>query len=529
MPGAFAGFTAVFYLILLLTQTSIPKAQAAGLLLEKFPEGGLWQPLHLSMVQQVNWSLIGGQVGNMATTALLSVISLLLIISGIELAAKQDIDLNKELRSSGLANLAIGLGGGSISFQAFSFSTLSCVRIGAKSRLVGLLVSLICLLTLVAGDALITIFPKPLLGGILLYLGLSFLVEWVYDAWFNLPRLDYAIVLLILLVIATVGFLPGIGVGLTVSVVLFVISASQVNVTRHVFSGITHHSHTARSLPQTRVLQEEGDQIYILDLQGFLFFGTASALLNRIQQRLEDQSLTPLKYVVLDFRAVNGLDSSAVFSFVRLKQLLQQQDMRLIFTNLNQSIRTQLKRGGCLQSDDPVCQVFPDLDRGLEWCENDLLNVVPLRRARIMPLIVQLNDLFSERDHIAEFIDYLEEWDVDAGEVVFQQGQVVDALYLIEVGQVTLYLLDQQGQSHRIQSLGMGNVVGELDFFHHDTHKTTAIVDAESTLYRLSRARFDNLKQEQPDVAAAFQSAVIQVLSDRLTNAYKEITELLHA
>lgn len=529
MPGVFAGFTSVFYGILWLTRTSTAQAQAAGLLLERFPEGGLWRPLHWSMVHQVNWPLIGGQVGNMATIVLLSVISLLLIISGIELASQQDIDLNQELRSAGIANLIVGLGGGTIGFQALSFSTLSRVRIGAKSRLVGVLVALICLLTLMVGDKLITVFPKPLLGGVLLYLGLSFLTEWVYDAWFKLPRLDYGIVLLILLVIATLGFLQGVGVGLVVAIALFVISASQVDVVKHTLSGVTHQSHRARSLPQTRILQDEGDQIYILDLQGFLFFGTANALLKRVQDRLNDDRLTPLKYVVLDFQAVNGLDSSAVLSFVRLKQLLQQQEVKLVLTHLSPAIRTQLKRGGCLLPDDLACQAFADRDRGLEWCENDLLGVIPLRRARTLPLLLQLNDLFPNRDVASEFIDYLEEWDAEPGEYVYQYGQPAAAIHLIEVGEVTVSLDGPHGQPHRIQALGAGNVVGAVDFFRYSTHQTTAMVEAPSTLYRLSTESFQRMEREHPEVATAFQAAVIQILGDRLTYAYREIADLLRS
>ena len=169
--------------------------------------------------------------------------------------------------------------------------------------------------------------------------------------------------------------------------------------------------------------------------------------------------------MVLNFQAVNGLDSSAVLSFVRLKQLLQQQAIKLVLTQLNPAIRTQLKRGDCLLPDDPVCQVFPDLDRGLEWCENDLLGVIPLRRARTLPLLLQLNDLFPNRDVAAEFMDYLEAWDAEPGEYVYQHGQPADALDLIEVGEVAVYLGGQQEQTHRIQALGAGNVVGAIDFF----------------------------------------------------------------
>jgi SulP family sulfate permease len=529
LPGIIVGSTLVFYLILWLTQTPLATAENMGLLFGNFPEGGLWRPLHWSTVAQVNWPLIASQAGNIATIGLLSVIALLLNISGIELATKQDIDLNQELRSAGAANMFVELGGGIIGFHALGLSVLSCAKVNAKSRLVGVLAATICLITLLLGETLVTLFPKPVLGGVALFLGLSFLVEWVYDAWFKLPKTDYGIVILILLVIATVGFLQGVGVGLLVAIALFVISASRVNVTRHTLSGATYQSHAARSRPQTRVLQEEGDQIYILDLQGFLFFGTANTLLNRVQERLNDPTLLPLKYVVLNFQAVNGLDSSAVLSFVKLKQLLQQQDIKLVLTSLSPTIRIQLKRGDCLLPEDPVCQVFPDLDQGLEWCENELLGVLPLRRARSLPLLLQLNDLFLNRDQAVDFIDYLEEWDAETGEVLFEQGQIANALHLIEVGQVTVYVKGQQGQSYRIQTVGAGNVVGAMDFFRQSPHQTTAIVDAPSTLYRLSMESFQRMEQELPEVAAAFQGAVIQILGDRLTWAYKAMADLLRS
>ncbi len=79
-------------------------------------------------------------------------------------------------------------------------------RIAPDRRLVGLISAGLCAACLIFGSTLLTLFPKPVLGGLLLFLGLAFLVEWVYDAWFKLPRIDYLIVLFILLAIATVGF-----------------------------------------------------------------------------------------------------------------------------------------------------------------------------------------------------------------------------------------------------------------------------------------------------------------------------------
>lgn len=527
MPGLVIGAIILFHITLFVTHTSVAEAQASGLLLKTFPSGSLWHPPPLSTLVQADWSLILSQIGQMVALMLITVISILLNATGIELAIERDLDLNRELRVAGIANLASGLGGGIIGFHLLGSSILSYGKLGARSRMVGVFIAAGIAIILFTGASMIALFPKPVLGGVTLLLGLDLLVEWIYDTWFKLSKTDYFIVILILIVIATAGFLKGVGVGLGAAIVLFIISYSRVNVIKHTLSGATYESNAVRSLPQARLLQEAGDQIHILDLQGFLFFGTANTLLNCIQSRLHDPDLLALKFVVLNFQSVNGLDSSAVLSFVKLKQLFQQHNIELIFTHLSSTIYSQLKRGGCLSADDPICQVFPDLDRGLEWCENEILGKVPFRRSRSLPLILQLDDLFPNHDHPFEFIDYLEEWDVDKGEVIFQQNQPADAIYLIEVGQVTIYFERQKEQTRRIQTLGAGNLVGELDFFRHFPHQTSAIVDAPSTLYRLSTEGFHQMQQEKPEVAAAFQSVVIQILGDRLTHAYKEISDLL--
>lgn len=69
--------------------------------------------------------------------------------------------------------------------------------------------------------------------------------------------------------------------------------------------------------------------------------------------------------------------------------------------------------------------------------------------------------------------------------------------------------------------------MGELDFFRNAPHQTSAIVDVPSRLYRLSIESVHQMQQEQPEVAATFQAAVIRILSDRLTYAYREIADLL--
>lgn len=87
----------------------------------------------------------------------------------------------------------------------------------------------------------------------------------------------------------------------------------------------------------------------------------------------------------------------------------------------------------------------------------------------------------------------------------------------------------QQGYPHCIQTLEAGYSVGEVDFFRGAVYHTTATVDVPSTLYRLTADRFQQMQQEKPEIAAAFQSAVIGILGDRLTAAHKEVADLLES
>ncbi|NJN85748.1 MAG: SulP family inorganic anion transporter, partial [Leptolyngbyaceae cyanobacterium SL_7_1] len=320
----------LFYLTLWILGVSPEQATEQGFLLQPTTATAAGQSLSWSTLVQADWQLILSQLKQQVTLILLSVLSLLVNASGLEVLIGRSLDFNRELRVAGVANLLSGFGGGVVGFHSISSSALS-YRVGTGSAAVGIILSLFCAIALLVGTSLITLVPKVVLGGLLLFLGLELLWEWVYDAWFKLPTLDYGLVLLILVINSTVGLLAGIAVGLVAAVVLFVLNYSRIRVTRYALSGATYHSHAARSLPQQRLLAAEGEQIYILDLQGFLFFGTANTLFEQLRQRIQATDLPTLHYVLLNFRLVTGLDSSAVLSFLKLKQIARQQQFVLIY------------------------------------------------------------------------------------------------------------------------------------------------------------------------------------------------------
>ena len=72
-------------------------------------------------------------------------------------------------------------------------------------------------------------------------------MEWLVDTWKRLQKMDYLVIVLILVVIATVGFLEGIVIGLLMSIALFVIKYSKVEVIKYELSGKTYSSNVDRS------------------------------------------------------------------------------------------------------------------------------------------------------------------------------------------------------------------------------------------------------------------------------------------
>ncbi|MBN1660739.1 MAG: SLC26A/SulP transporter family protein [Anaerolineae bacterium] len=436
MPAILVVTFILFYLALLLTGTSVSDATNQGLLLGAVSGQAAWRPPLAMDLRAVDWGAILGQGGNLTVVLVLSVVGLLLNASALELAFRRDLDLNRELRVAGVVNIVSGLSGGAVGYHVLDLSTL-CVRTGARGRLPGLVAGALCVAVLFAGAPLLAFFPRPVLGGLLFFLGLGFLVEWVIDGRSKLPRADYAVVLLILLVIGAAGFLAGVAVGLAAAIALFVLNYSRTSVVRCALSGAEIRSNVERVAYHRRVLNELGPHIYILKLQGFLFFGTANALLEQIRARVADPSEPQLLYILLDFRRVTGLDSSAVISFVKGRQLAESQGITLLLANLPDKARSQFERGGLVEGEG--VRFVPDLDHGLEWCENQLLDDRHVTHVHLpLTLSAQLVDGGLEREQAHRLLPFLEKVQLEAGEYLLRQDDEADSLYFIEQGGVTV-------------------------------------------------------------------------------------------
>jgi SulP family sulfate permease len=526
MPAWLVISMGLFYSILFVTDIPLDAARDHGWLVGPFQKVGLTRPLALSSVAEVDWAVILSQTNRIATILIISCISLLLNASGLELVVREEIDLNKELRSVGFANLLAGLGGGTVGIHSLSLSALG-YTMGAKSRIIGLFSAAICGSVLLFGGSALSYFPRPIMGSVLLFLGLSFLHQWLYESWSRLPKIDCVLIFLILAVIGVFGFLEGVAAGLFVAVVIFVVRYSHVSVIKHTFSGSNYHSSVDRTQEERHLLTEKGKSLHILKLQGFIFFGTGHNLFEEILKRGSDKTQETMSCILLDFRFVTGVDSSAVNSFAKMRQYAETQSCVLIFTHLSSVVMKQLVQRGFNVKEDDHFHIFVDIDCGVEWWEDRILagdRVNPGEERRFLE--DELKDFLPSSSEGGSIMGYLERREVPGGYYLMHQGDPPHSLYFLESGRVTVRL-ESGDEVIRLRTMGPGSIVGELGLYLRLSSTASAVTEKPSVLYRLSEEALRRLEENEPAMASAFHRFIVHRLGERLVNTNESLRGLM--
>ncbi len=345
IPAVIGVALVAFVAVVLVTGSSIEDVRRGGWLLGPFETARLWQPWTFRAVVGADWWAVAESWAGIAAAVFVAAISILFNISGSELILDRDLDTNEELRDAGVLNIVSGALGGIPGYHALSLTALAA-RMNVDARAAGLLAALVPLAAVVFGASVVELIPRLIVGGVLVYLGLSFMVEWVWDKRRSLPRVEYVVVLVILATIIARGFLPGVVIGLVLAVVLFAIDYGRIELVREVAFGDTYHSNVDRPPGERAELRALADRVQILRVSGFVFFGSTNRLLERIRRRVEAD---PPRFLVIDLRRVTGVDSSAVVAFVKVMRLAEASGFEIVLTGTSDPVRRQLERGGVVR------------------------------------------------------------------------------------------------------------------------------------------------------------------------------------
>lgn len=523
-PITLLGSVALFHLALALSGTPLATAAADGWVLGPFVSGALLRPLAPHELGLVDWGAVAGQTLNIVTMPLIAAIVMILYLSGIEIGIRRDLDLDRELRAGGLGTLAGGVFGGVTGFHLLALSVLMH-RMGVRSRLGGAVAAAVVALPLPFDATMLNLLPRFVLGGLLIYFGYTFLYEWLAVQRRRMSRLDYGIVLLIVAVIAAYGLLPGVGVGLVAALGLFAAEYSRVRVVRQVQSGATRRSRVTRADPERRLLDAEGERIVIFELQGYIFFGTAAAMLDMIRAQLRARSAPGPLYLILNFANVTGLDSAGLYVFTRLEQQSAGWGATVLLSGMPEPMRRQFDAAG-LAGEGGRLRHAASLDRALEWCEDALIRAAGLGRAA-PALAEQLRDALPEPERVEGLLVYLERREAAAGERLLRQGEPADDLYFVESGAVTAQIERPGAPPLRLQTSVGGTVVGEIGLYLGAPRTSDVVCDEPCVVYRLSAAALARMRDERPDLASAVHEHLARRMAERLTHTIRALDAAL--
>jgi len=85
-----------------------------------------------------------------------------------------------------------------------------------------------------------------------------------------------------------------------------------------------------------------------------------------------------------------------------------------------------------------------------------------------------------------------------AGDLVYSEGEVADALFLIEMGTVDIM---PRGKETVFSTMGSGQGFGELSFFERGPRPAAAYAREPTRLLRISYERLSQVLAERPELA----------------------------
>ncbi|MBV8588627.1 MAG: SLC26A/SulP transporter family protein [Acetobacteraceae bacterium] len=493
------------------------QAARAGWLLGPFPPGPMLTFPDSGTFAAIPFAALPAVILPMLTIVVVSGSTLIMAMPGFEIGLRRNLDFDREMTVGGAAVIVSGLAGGIVTAQSLG-GTMLADRIGGNSRVIGILVAGSCLAALLAGTELLSSTPRFVAGAILCANGMDRLVDRV---WLDRRRLtphEFAIVLVVVLGVVWLGYVWGVAAGLALTLMIFVWNYRRIPIVRLQATAATFRSSVVRSKEAEEVLARIGPGIQIWRLQGFLFFLNATELLGLVRRMLDDPA--PLRFLVIEFRSVVGMDSSACLIFRRLQQIAAEAGFSLMLTDLPASVREQFRRHRIASAVPGGVASYDTLDAALRAAEDTLLAetgiAVLAERQSFAALISATLDRPVAEVRLAAFLERLE---VPAGEVLIRQGDLADAMYFIEQGSAVILLERAAGPPIRVRTATSGVMVGEVGIYTGRRRTATVAAEGTCSVVRLSVEAIERMEREDPEMANLLHRFQATLLADKLAES----------
>ncbi len=437
-------------------------------------------------------------------------------------------DSNRELLGQGIGNMASALCAGMPGAGTMGASLLN-MSSGARTRASGMIEGIMVLLAYVLLAPLLAWIPLSALAAILIVVGFRMIDRHSFRFLKSRDTaLDFVVIVTVAMVALSISLIAATGVGLLLAILLFLRKQIGTHLIRRTTFGNQIFSRCERLESERKLLEQNGHQTVILELQGSLFFGTANQLYQAVEPYLHGY-----RYVILDLRRVQSVDMTAGHTLEQIRDVLAEGNSELILSDMPGAMPTgeNLKRYfdhlGILGAQQHI-HVFGELDDALEWIEEQWLLQAGLRPRPEQ--IYSLRDFDVFKNHKDEtLIDLqacMQAKQLKAGAQLFQAGSQSDEIFFIMRGEIRIDIPLADGHLHHIATHHQGDFIGELGFLDGRPRGDTATAITDIELLVLSRSGLDQLVDNHKRLGVTLMTEIARVLASRLRQSNDELRVL---
>jgi glutaminase len=294
------------------------------------------------------------------------------------------------------------------------------------------------------------------------------------------------------------------------------VARSSRSAVRHTYTVAEVPSRRRRPEAQSTALAAAGSRCVVQILHGDLVFAAMESVVRGIVGRAAGIDIE-----VLDLTEVTELDLGARRLLVGLAESMSADGRALAIV--------APAGGGLLEGlDTERLEVFPDLDRATEWCEERLL--ADHGQAPAPPPRVTLAEHRLTRGLDASQLAALEEALVplrfEEDERIFTAGDPADAAFLLLEGEVTLEL-EVDGSRRRLSTLTPGFSFGEFAFVDSAARPVSVRAETAGECLVLGLDAFERIGEQAPALQAALLLNLLAGYYEIIGRTTREVGSLL--
>jgi SulP family sulfate permease len=458
--------------------------------------------------------IVAGFVPTMLVVAFVAMLGVMLALASLEIELRREFDLTHELRVHAALVAASGALGGTIASASISRTVLTAKSGG--TGVAGLVAAAIALAMLMGASQVMGYMARAAIGGLLLYLGVSMLRQWIWDVRATARPVEVLQILLIVAITARHGFIAGFGAGVLFACVTFVVTYSRIPLADLASHLGAMRSSVVRSPAQEQVLARHGSKVPVYRLSGYVFFGSASKIDGMFMEHL----LGDAEAVVLDFSRVSGIDTSAITVFQRILRRHTDSPIEFHFVH-GPPTREQLEALVFAPGASRKLAYHDSLDRALEAAEEGLLDKHEEDAGD-----QTLMSTASALDWRSPFEDYLETREVAQDEALFQEGDRSDEVYFVESGRFDVLKRVDDGSPVRLAKVRHGALLGEIAFYLGEPRSASVVATRPSVVRVMRRVALERMRTEKPELATRFDHMVIRSVAGSLKRTTQMVTTL---